>query len=399
MEVKKYICYRKEKNMTYIEREISQFIVENISIFPAVAILGPRQCGKSTLIKNMSTRRDDILYLDLQNRDDLARLNEPTLFFANNEDKIICMDEIQLKPELFSILRSEIDRKRRPGRFILLGAASRSLIQHTTESLAGRVGLIDLTPFLLSEVASTDNYTLARYWFRGGYPESYNAITDKASCLWRENFIKTYIERDIPQLGFTIAAPQLMRLLLMTAHEHGQLLNSSKLASSMGLTAPTIRHYLDIMEQTYIVRSLPPFYKNAKKRLVKAPKIYIRDSGLLHQILQIPTYNALLGHPVFGYSWEGIVVENVCSTVRNAQCTFYRSATGEEMDLVIQYPDKLIAIECKASTSPVVSQGFWKSIEFLEPERTYICAPVDKGYAFGGNVDVVNLQELIEAIR
>lgn len=384
--------------MKYISRNIIEFVKTNLSVFPAVAILGSRQCGKSTLVKMMQKEDSNILYLDLQNRDDLAKLNEPSLFFQYNANKTICLDEVQLRPDIFAVLRSEIDRDRRHGRFILLGSAARNLIQHTSESLAGRVGLISLTPFLVDEVDTTEDFSLQDYWFRGGYPDSFMAVDDNSSCLWRENFIRTYIERDIPQLGFHIAAPQLMRLLTMTAYEQGQLLNSSKLASSMGLSPTTIRHYLDIMEQTYIIRSLPPYFKNTKKRLVKSPKIYVRDSGLLHQILRIKSFNDLLSNPVLGNSWEGMVVENVCSVARNAQCFFYRSATGEEMDLVLQYPNRLIAIECKSSTAPSVTEGFWKSIAFLEPTDIYVVAPVESAYPLAEKVTVCNLSEIVAIV-
>lgn len=384
--------------MKYISRNIIEFVKTNLSVFPAVAILGSRQCGKSTLVKMMQKDDPNILYLDLQNRDDLAKLNEPSLFFQYNAQKTICLDEMQLRPDIFSVLRSEIDRDRRHGRFILLGSASRNLIQHTSESLAGRVGLISLTPFLVDEVDTTEDFSLQDYWFRGGYPDSFMAVDDNGSCLWRENFIRTYIERDIPQLGFQIAAPQLMRLLTMTAYEQGQLLNSSKLASSMGLSPTTIRHYLDIMEQTYIIRSLPPYFKNTKKRLVKSPKIYVRDSGLLHQILRIKSFNDLLSNPVLGNSWEGMVVENVCSVARDAQCFFYRSATGEEMDLVLQYPNRLIAIECKSSTAPSVTEGFWKSVAFLEPTDIYVVAPVESAYPLAEKVTVCNLSEIVAIV-
>lgn len=384
--------------MKYISRNIIEFVKTNLSVFPAVAILGSRQCGKSTLVKMMQKEDSNILYLDLQNRDDLAKLNEPSLFFQYNANKTICLDEVQLRPDIFAVLRSEIDRDRRRGRFILLGSASRNLIQHTSESLAGRVGLISLTPFLVDEVDKTEDFSLQNYWFRGGYPDSFMAVDDNSSCLWRENFIRTYIERDIPQLGFQIAAPQLMRLLTMTAYEQGQLLNSSKLASSMGLSPTTIRHYLDIMEQTYIIRSLPPYFKNTKKRLVKSPKIYVRDSGLLHQILRIKSFNDLLSNPVLGNSWEGMVVENVCSVARSAQCSFYRSATGEEMDLLLQYSDRLIAIECKSSTAPSVTEGFWKSIAFLEPTDIYVVAPVESAYPLAEKVTVCNLSDIVTIV-
>lgn len=384
--------------MDYIKRGVQDFVIQNLSVFPAVAILGSRQCGKSTLVKMMSAKKDNFLYLDLQNRDDLAKLSEPTLFFTHNADKTICLDEVQLKPDLFGILRSEIDRDRRNGRFILLGSASRELLQNTTETLAGRVGLIDLTPFLIDEIDDEPDFDLTKYWFRGGYPESYKAATDATSALWRENFIRTYIERDIPQLGFSIASPMLMRMLTMTAHEHGQLLNLSKLAASLGVTAPTIRHYLDIMEHTYIVRSLQPYFENSKKRLVKSPKIYVRDSGLLNQILQIPSFNALMGHTIFGNSWEGLVVENVCAKARNAQCYFYRTATGDEMDLVLFHNNQTIAIECKSSTAPTVSVGFWRAIDFLKPDVTFVVAPVSEPYFMADNVKVCNLQTVLKCI-
>lgn len=384
--------------MDYIKRDIQDFVMQNLSVFPAVAILGSRQCGKSTLVKMMSDQIDNFLYLDLQNRDDLAKLSEPTFFFSHNAGKTICLDEVQLKPDLFGFLRSEIDRDRRSGRFILLGSASRELLQNTTETLAGRVGLIDLTPFLIDEIESEPDFDIAKYWFRGGYPESYKAVSDNASSLWRENFIRTYIERDIPQLGFSIASPMLMRMLTMTAHEHGEILNLSKFASSLGVTAPTVRHYLDIMEQTYIVRSLQPYFENTKKRLVKSPKIYVRDSGLLSQILQISSFNALMGHTVFGESWEGMVVENVCAKARNAKCYFYRTATGDEMDLVLFHNNRTIAIECKSSTAPTVPAGFWRAIDFLKPDATFVVAPVPETYFIADNVEVCNLQTVLRRI-
>ena len=392
----KCLHLQKRNNMAaLVTRNIQNFIIQNLQVFPAVVILGSRQCGKSTLIKMMSEQIGNYLYLDLQNRSDLAKLSEPELFFDNNADKTICLDEIQLRPDLFSILRSIIDRDRRNGRFILLGSASRDLVQHTTETLAGRVGLIDLTPFMVDEICNRSDFDIKKYWFRGGYPDSYNADSDEASALWRENFIRTYIERDIPQLGFQIAAPMLMRMLSMTAHEHGAILNLAKFASSLGVTAPTVRHYFDIMEQTYIVRTLQPYFANTKKRLVKSPKIYIRDSGILHQILQLPSFNELMGHTIFGNSWEGMVVENVCAKARNAQCCFYRSATGEEMDLVLLYPNATIAIECKSSASPTVQEGFWKAIEFLKPTKTFVVAPVDDSYFIAENVEVCNPQTLL----
>lgn len=381
---------------TLISRNGEKLVEKYLSIFPAVVLLGSRQCGKSTLMKMFLEHHPNLLYLDLQNRSDFNKLQDPAMFFQANATRIICLDEIQLVPELFDYLRSEIDRDRRPGRFVLLGSASANLIQRTSETLAGRVGIIDMAPFMVSEIDRQEDYSLSRYWFRGGYPDAYLAADDEGCCIWRENFIRTYLERDIPQLGFNIAAPKMSRLLTLLAHDHGELLNSSNLANIMDVSAPTIRHYIDIMEGSYIVRTLPPYFTNIRKRLTKTPRVYIRDSGLLHQILGIYDYNSLLGHPVVGHSWEGLVLENVYTSAAHAQISFYRTATGnEEMDIVIQYPNKTIAIECKSSTSPTLTDGFWKAIETLHPDETYVVCPIRESYPLRENVFVISIEELI----
>lgn len=338
------------------------------------------------------------LYLDLQNLDDLNKLREPMLFFQANQDVTICLDEIQLVPELFSVLRSEIDRHRRPGRFILLGSASQDLIQKTSESLAGRVGLIELTPFTIEEVEQNIDFELNKFWLRGGYPDSYLASSEQGSVLWRENFLRTYVERDIPQLGFQIPALQLRRLLTMCAHNQGQLFNSSKLGESLGVTYQTIRRYIDLMEQTFIIRSLPPFEKNIKKRLVKSPKIFVRDSGLLHRLLQVDDFNSLMGNPVFGSSWEGFVIENIISSLRDCKFSFYRSATGDELDLLIERGSRTIAVECKASSAPQVTKGFWRALETTKPDKTYIVSPVSASYPFKNDVEVCGLSDFLKKV-
>ncbi len=381
-----------------ITRKAEDFLKVNLGVFPAVVVLGPRQCGKSTLVKMFAEGLTNFVYLDLQNRNDLAKLTEPDLFFQANRDKTICLDEVQLMPDLFSVLRSEIDSNRQNGRFILLGSASRDLIQKSSESLAGRVGMIELTPFLISELNKKKQFDRNQYWLRGAYPDSYLAASDAASNLWRENFLRTYVERDIPQLGFQIPAQQLKRMLVMSAHSHAQIFNASKLGESLGLTHPTIKRYRDLLEQTFILRSLPPYETNAKRRLVKSPKVYVRDSGLLHRLLQIDDYNALLGHPIVGSSWEGLVIENVCSSFRDCQFSFYRSAVGSELDLIVQKGNKVIAIECKASTAPKLTKGFWKAVEDVKPEFTYVVAPVSEKFPAAEKVWVCNLSELIEIL-
>ncbi|MBC7747034.1 MAG: ATP-binding protein, partial [Methylotenera sp.] len=257
----------------FIQRKIEDTIKQYLKIFPVVAVLGPRQCGKSTLIKRLSQNWGASLFLDLQYDTDLSKLDQPSFFFESNADKIICLDEIQLVPQLFSVLRSVVDKNRQNGKFVLLGSASRDLIQQTSESLAGRIGLVNLSPFTLNELDQLDGFSLSTFWLRGGFPDSYLSDNDVFSEIWRANFIKTFIERDIPQLGFQIPALQLKRLLVMCAHNQGQLINYSKLGESLGLTHPTIRRYIDLLEQTFILRTLLPYETNVKKRLVKSTKV------------------------------------------------------------------------------------------------------------------------------
>lgn len=379
----------------FIPRKIEDFVLRNLSAFPAVAILGPRQCGKSTLAKMLSDRIPEFLYLDLQNPGDLNKLTDPVLFFTYNENATICLDEIQLLPDIFPVLRSVIDRNRRPGRFILLGSASRDLIRQSSESLAGRIGILELSPFTLDEIHGEQGFDLQKFWFRGGYPDSYLSKTDEESQLWRENFIRTYLERDIPQLGFQIPGLQLRRLLMMCAHNQGQLLNASKLGESLALTHPTIRRYIDLFDQTFIFRTLYPYEINVKKRLVKSPKIYVRDSGLLNSILQIEDFNDLLGHPVFGASWEGLVIENILSGLKGWSPFFYRTATGDEIDLVLVKGGKILAVECKASTSPQLTKGFWRSLEVLNPVCTYVVSLIEGSYPIKENVVVCGLDYIL----
>jgi uncharacterized protein len=382
-----------------INREARSKLLQYLDIFPAVAILGPRQCGKSTLAKMVSKELSSFLYLDLQNRDDLARMNEPSLLFSANQEKTICIDEIQLMPNLSSILRSEIDKNRLQGRFLLLGSASRDIIKHCSESLAGRIGIMELSPFLVSELEREEILSNENYWSRGAYPDSYLAKSDEASYLWRESFVRTYIERDIPQLGFQIPSLHLMRMLTMTAHNHSQIFNASRLGEALGLTHPTVKRYLDLLEQTFVLRRLQPYQVNVKKRLVKSPKVYVRDQGILHYLLRIKNFNSLLGNPIFGASWEGLVIENVCSIFHDCNFYFYRTATGDEIDLIIQRADKLIAIECKASTAPKLNKGFWRAIQTLNPAKAFVVAPINEKYPITENVEACSLKVLIIELK
>jgi predicted AAA+ superfamily ATPase len=379
----------------FIQRKVESTIRDYLKIFPVVAVLGPRQCGKSTLVKKLVENWGDSVYLDLQNDADLSKLNQPAYFFQSNEDKIICLDEIQLVPQLFSVLRSVIDKNRQNGKFILLGSASRDLIQQTSESLAGRIGMVYLSSFTVNELNNLEGFNLNRFWLRGGFPDSYLAENDSFSAIWRENFIKTFIERDIPQLGFQIPALQLKRLLMMCAHNQGQLLNYSKLGESLGLTHPTIKRYIDLLEQTFILRTVLPYETNVKKRLVKSPKVYVRDSGLLHQLLMIPDFNSLLGNPVFGSSWEGLVVENIIVNRNDWNYYFYRTASGDELDLILEKGKQRIVIECKASTAPKLTKGFWRALEAVKPQQTFVIIPTQVSYEIAPNVRVCGLDEFL----
>jgi predicted AAA+ superfamily ATPase len=379
----------------YIARDIEPFVIQNLKIFPAVALLGPRQAGKSTLIKHLSSQFDSFIYLDLQNYTDLQKLTDPFLFYEAHKNAIICIDEIQLMPDLFSSLRSIIDANRKNGQFILLGSASRDIIQKTSESLAGRVGLVELTPFLETEIADQPTYSLQKYWFRGGFPLSFLNETDSDSLLWRENFIRTFIERDIPQFGLQIPALHLRRLLQMCSHNQGQLLNQSKLAQSLDITHPTLRRHIDILEQTYIMRVLQPYEKNVKKRIIKSPKIYIRDSGLLHSFLQIDSYTDLMGNPIFGASWEGFVIENIMASMPNWSGYFYRSSSGDEIDLILEKGTRKIAIECKASSSPQLTKGFYNAINDLKPDEVFVVAPIHDTYKINEIITVCGLHEFL----
>lgn len=380
----------------YITRNLEEKLTIYQAIFPVVAILGPRQCGKSTLVKKIFHENKSYIYLDLQNTEDLNKLTDPYLFFKTNQDKTICIDEIQLKPELFSVLRSCVDENRKNGKYILLGSASKELVQQGSESLAGRIGYLSLTPFLLNEV---QNIELMQLWNRGGYPISVLSENEVYSYIWRENFIKTYVERDIPQLGFKIPSLQLSRFLNLCAHNQGQTINYSKIASSMDMTHPTIKKYVDLLEQTFILRTLQPFEPNIKKRLIKSPKVYVRDSGLLHNLLGIKNLEMLFGHPIFGASWEGFVIEQILSNFENP-AYFYRTAKGDEMDLILEINNSIIAIECKASSSPKPTKGFYKAIEDIKPKVSYIVAPISSSpYKLAENIIVTNIMDLVSVLR
>ena len=379
----------------YIKRDLEKKIVVTLRANPAVALLGPRQCGKSTLAKKLAERLPRFLYLDLESDADLNKLGQPELFFQHNADRLVCLDEIQRLPHLFPVLRSILDRQGRNGQLLLLGSASPELINRSSESLAGRVAYLELTPFLACEIDAKTEGAARKFWLRGGYPRSFLAPSESASFAWRENFVRTFLEKDIPQLGIRVPGARLKRLWQMCAHFHGQLLNLSKLGDSLGLSYHTIQSYIDLLEQTFIFRVLRPYHANLKKRLVKAPKLYFRDSGLWHCLAGIRGFNDLMGHPMFGASWEGLGVENILAEFPGWDGYFYRTASGTEIDLVMEKGRRKVAVEFKASPAPVVSDGFWRALQELRIGEAYVVAPVPEPYPLRQNVQVLSISDFI----
>ena len=361
-------------------RIATELLEESLSWSPATAILGARQIGKTTLAKQLAAKRPDSMYLDLERPQTLAMLGEPEAFFINNRHRLIVLDEVQNAPQLFSVLRGEIDNDRRAGRFLMLGSASFQLLQQT-QSLAGRLTLVDMAPLMLSEVMREfiDMQTL---WLRGGFPNSFTAPSEPASWRWREAFVRHFLNTDLPALGIAVEPELMRRFWRMLAHLHGQLFNASSIAASLGVTQPTTARYLDHLVNTLMIRRLEPYHANLGKRLVKSPKVYVRDSGLLHLLLNIQTVNDLHGHPSTGASWEGFVVEHICNLLPpGTHASFYRTAAGAELDVVVQGGDRKIGFEIKFSSVPKVTKGFWQACTDVGVEAAYIVAPVQMGWS------------------
>jgi predicted AAA+ superfamily ATPase len=386
-----------------IKRKVEKKIQQLLEEFPAVGLLGPRQVGKTTLAESIAgSFNPEPVYLDLETPSNLAKLEEPESYFDLQEGKLIILDEIQRVPELFTILRGVIDRKRRKGQrhgqFLILGSASLDLLKQSSESLAGRIAYQELTGLMVTEIDLNKQDEL---WLRGGFPDSFLAKSDDASFRWRQNFISTYLERDVPQSGARIPATSLRLLWTMLAHNQGSQLNVAQLGANLGVAAPTAKRYLELLEDLLLVRSLRPWAGNIGKRLVKSPKVYIRDSGLTHALLNISTMDDLLGHPVVGASWEGFVIENILSVLSVSSTPwFYRTAAGAEIDLVIeQGGKKRIAIEIKKSLSPKVSKGYHLGCEDIEATHRYVIYPGKEKFPLGDNTTAISLSELMETIH
>lgn len=382
-----------------VKRRLTPLVERDLGRFPVVALLGPRQCGKTTLAKEVVGRakrgKRGALLLDLEKPSDVAKLRDPESFLRRHADELVCLDEVQRVPALFEVLRSLVDENRRPGRFLLLGSASPSLLRQASESLAGRVAMLELAPFTWSEVVASGRTSQDSLWLRGGFPDSLLSDSDEASLYWREQFARTFLERDIPQLGFRVPASTLERFWRMCAHLQGQVLNLSALGRAMGTSHTAVRHHLDMLEQTFVLRTLPPLEANLGKRLVKSPKMYLRDSGLVHALLDLDTMDALAGHPVYGASWEGFVIEQALSTASGWRASYFRTAKGDELDLVLERRGRRIAIECKASSAPTVTRGFWAALEMLNIREAYVVAPVRSAFPLGNGVEVVPVGNLL----
>ncbi|MBT8370320.1 MAG: ATP-binding protein [Deltaproteobacteria bacterium] len=382
-----------------INRHLTNAVKRRLNNNPVVAILGPRQCGKTTLAGQIVKQINQSVYLDLENPGDLAKLDDPLAFFSLHNEDLVCLDEVQRTPEIFSILRSIIDERARNGQFLILGSAGPDLIHQSSESLAGRIAHLDLTPFLLPELESGQKEDLRELWLRGGFPRSYLAKDLDVSFEWRQDFIRTFLERDVGMLGFRLPSVRLGRFWKMCAHSHGSLLNASKLADSLGVSSHTVRSYIDLLENTFMLRVLLPDTPNLKKRLVKSPKIYIRDSGILHTLLDVRSHEDLLSHPILGASFEGFSMENILAFANNWEPSFYRTSAGAEIDLILRRGRRILAIELKSSTVPRVSKGFWNALEDISPDEAYVVAPVKESYPMKGGVMVSPLQEIITKLQ
>jgi hypothetical protein len=383
-----------------LPRRILTQLQDDLAQHPAVALLGPRQTGKTTVALEIAAQTDSI-YLDLESEQDLAKLAAPELYLGERTDRLVVLDEVHRAPALFPVLRGLIDRARREGRrhglYLLLGSASLDLLQQAGESLAGRIAYRELTPLNALELPDAE---LTRLWLRGGFPESYLAKSDTVSLRWRQDFIRAYVERDLPLFGGRVGSEALRRLWGMLAHQQGGLVNASVLARSLGIDTRTVNRYLDLLVEMFLVRRLEPWHANLGKRLTKSPKLYVRDSGLLHALLGLSNEEALLGHPTVGASWEGFALENLITAAGpNASAHFFRTSSGAEIDLLLHWPGgELWAIEVKRSLAPKVARGFHVACDDLQPQRKFVVYPGLESFPLGHDIQAVPLTALCQQL-
>lgn len=383
-----------------IKRRLYSKLIYLINHFPAVVLLGPRQVGKTTLALQVAEDRPSI-YLDLESDADRAKLAEPELYLEGHEDKLVILDEVQRRPNLFQSLRGLIDKGRRrgqrTGRFLLLGSASIDLLKQSGETLAGRISYLELSPL---DIVEAGRDKLDQLWIRGGFPESFLAADDNVSLLWRQDFIRTYLERDIPQFGPRIPAETLRRFWTMLAHLQGGLLNAAHLARGLGADSKTIVHYLDLLVDLLLVRRLPPLHRNVGKRLVKSPKVYVRDSGIVHALLGLQSKENVVSHPIVGQSWEGLAIETLLSIAPpGVEASFYRTAAGAEVDLILTLPGgRLWAIEVKRTLSPKLEKGFYHACQDLNPDKRFIIYPGYERFPLSSKSEAISLFDLSQEL-
>lgn len=382
-----------------IARRLESALVAALGEYPAVGLLGPRQAGKTTLALQVAASRPSV-YLDLESPRDRARLSDAESYFEAHEDELVVLDEVHRLPAIFEVLRVVIDRGRRKrkgtGRFLLLGSAAVGVLGQSGETLAGRISYLELAPFDVLEVREQ----LDRLWVRGGFPTSLLAASDMSSFKWREDFIRTYLERDVPQFGPRIPAETLRRFWTMLAHTQGGLLNAASLARGLGVDGKTVARYLDLMVDLLLVRRLPPWHHNAGKRLVRSPKVFIRDSGLAHALLGLRTREEVLGHPVAGHTWEGLAVETLIAAAPDGTSAFfYRTSAGAQIDLVLALPGRRVsAIEIKRSSAPVVDKGFHLACEDVRASERFVVYAGTERYPLGQAVTAIGLEALANSL-
>lgn len=382
-------------------RRLASFLHDSLAEVPAVALLGPRQVGKTTLALEVARQRPS-LYLDLESERDRAKLDQAELYLADHLDKLVILDEVHRAPGLFMVLRGLIDQARRAGKpsghYLLLGSASLDLLKQSGESLAGRISYLELGPLDLLEVGAAQSDAL---WIRGGFPDSLQASSAARSLRWRQDFIRTYLERDVPQFGPRIAAQSLRLLWTMLAHQQGGMLNTTQLARNLGLDVKTVGSYINLLADLLLVRRLLPWPSKLGKRLVKTPKLYVRDSGLVHALLDLKDKETVLSHPVVGASWEGYGIENLLACApAQVQPYFYRSSAGAEVDLLLQWPSgELWAIEIKRSLSPKLERGFHEACADLKPARKILIYPGLESFPMGQDVKALPLEQLCKELQ
>ena len=385
-----------------LDRWITKRLKKSLSRNPAVALLGARQVGKTTLAK-LVAREVPSVYLDLESPEDLARLTDPAEFLRECGDQLVILDEIQRAPDLFMVLRGVIDSNRERGRdasqFLLLGSASIEFLHQSSESLAGRISYVEMTGLNVIETG-TEKQRVKDLWMRGGYPKSHLAPDVEAAFEWLEDLIRTYLERDVPQMGFPVSAQMLRRLWTMLAHLQGETINASKLASNLEVRRANINRYIDILTDLLLVRRIEPLHANVGKRLVKSPRYYVRDSGVLHRLLGIPDHDALLSNPILGKSWEGFVVENMHSVLpRLAETYFYRTSAGAEIDLVIKMPNSDVwAVEIKHGVAPKLGKHFSQTCADVGATHKFVVYGGDEEFPIGNNVRMISLPRIMEKL-